>query len=217
MCRWAGTNVAKELEKKLDELKRLITNIAEVPYAHEAFCMLRKCASAPKVTHLMRTLPPHQSKPFLLKFDRLVRTGFQRLLNHDLEDKWWRIAKLPVKFGGVGLRTGTTTAAAQFAVCIAKCGEDLCRILGESYDPGAVINSYAKDQLEEILGDAVSTDGLLDDLGKRKIDGDDLSLAQRCELADFNEALKELTVDERLHVKAHCGSDHQWLRQDPIT
>ena len=45
----------------------------------------------------------------------------------------------------------------------------------------------------------------------------DLSLAQRCEAAEYKRiALETLTEDERLHVLANSGKDHHWLRVAPL-
>ena len=45
------------------------------------------CASACKVTHLMRTIPPKQLKTFLDGFDSLLRKAMERILGHDLNDQ----------------------------------------------------------------------------------------------------------------------------------
>ena len=46
------------LEKKLARLDHEINLLSEMTHLHECFTLLRSCASACKVTHLMRTIPP---------------------------------------------------------------------------------------------------------------------------------------------------------------
>ena len=65
--------VKSYLEKKLTRLKEEINMLSEMTHLHECFTLLRSCASACKVTHLMRTIPPEQLKTFLEGFDSLLR------------------------------------------------------------------------------------------------------------------------------------------------
>ena len=62
-----GSNafVEKCLDKKLTRLKEEISMLSEMTHLHECFTLLRSCASACKVTHLMRTKPPAQLTRFL--------------------------------------------------------------------------------------------------------------------------------------------------------
>jgi len=105
--------VERELEKKLTELDQLVSLLSEMPDRQGAFVLLRSCASNCKIVHLLRTLPPRDSLPLAKKFDAILRRGLEAIAGHKLEDVWWRISRLPVKFGGLGLRSGVT-AAAQF-------------------------------------------------------------------------------------------------------
>ena len=79
--------VEEVLEKKLVELKNLVDDIVKIPYKHEAFSILKACASDCRIVHLLRTLPPHQSLPFATKFDKIVRDGFTDLLECPLPDR----------------------------------------------------------------------------------------------------------------------------------
>jgi len=57
--------VESYLEKKLARLRTEIRSVSEMTHLHECFTLLRSCASACKVTHLMRTVPPKQLTKFL--------------------------------------------------------------------------------------------------------------------------------------------------------
>ena len=120
----SNEHVSKFLHGKLEELKMKVDAVVEFGdpekgggFKHEAFRLFQKCATACRVTHLMRTLPPHQSEPFIKKFDELVREGFEKLIGRKLRDPddvgddrdWrWRLAKLQSKVGCC-LCTGTST------------------------------------------------------------------------------------------------------------
>ena len=56
--------VEEYLEEKLVNLRKEIQRLTEMKHLHECFTLLRSCASACKVTHLMRTVPPKQLKTF---------------------------------------------------------------------------------------------------------------------------------------------------------
>ena len=49
--------VENYLEGKLARLRKEISMLSEMEHLHECFTLLRSCASACKVTHLMRTIP----------------------------------------------------------------------------------------------------------------------------------------------------------------
>ena len=100
------------LEKKLARLDNEINLLSEMTHLHECFTLLRSCASACKVTHLMRTIPPKQLKTFLDGFDSLLRKAMEKLLGHDLNDQQWLTCQLPGKYGGFGLRSGKIIAGA---------------------------------------------------------------------------------------------------------
>ena len=39
-------------------------------------------------------------------FDAVLRKGFEDLIGKTLEGRWWRVAQLPAKFGGMAMRGG---------------------------------------------------------------------------------------------------------------
>ena len=183
---------------------------------------MRSCASNCKIVHLCRALPPRDSIPFATQFDSILRKGFESILGHELEERWWRIARLPVKYGGVGLRSGVTTAAAQYAMSVMKTEHHVKDIAGQGYDAKTVLERDAKEALEKALGEkegemaTVDLDELLENGGRAKVDNLDLSLSQRCEAAEFNRIFEAMSQDEKDHILAHSGKDHHWLRVAPL-
>ena len=69
------------LEEKMIRLRKEINLLSEMSHLHECFTLLRSCASACKVTHLMRTIPPLQLQKFLNDFDSELEKQWKRFLD----------------------------------------------------------------------------------------------------------------------------------------
>ena len=81
----------------------------------------------------------------------MVRSGFERLIDTTLDDKWWSLAKLPSKFGGLGLRTGLGTHGAKYVMSLAHCADDISRLV-EGWSEVVVARRDAKQWLSHKLG-----------------------------------------------------------------
>ena len=209
--------VKAELNKKLDDLKKIVNSITEMPHTHEAFSLLQNCANVCRVTHLLRTIPPRQSEDFVTAFDEVLRHGFEKLIGTKLEKKWWRVARLPPKFGGMAMRSGTSSLGAQYAVSVTKCSPEISKMVGEIYKAEKIIARDAKHWLDKTLGKDVDVEALVTELQHRNKDKSfRLSLAQRCELAEQKRVHSLMSADEKLHVEEHKGSDHAWVRTLPL-
>ena len=220
-------HVEEQLRTKLEELRDLVKELSDMPAKHEGFTILRSCSSHCKIVHLLRTLPPAQSIPFAREFDRVLRAGFESLVGYKLTDRWWRLVKLPIKYGGVGLRSGDTTAAAQYATSVMKTATDVERV-APGYSARAVLERDVVEELQRALTVdpkepvTVDVDELIETEGRAKVENLDLSLAQRCEAAESERVLALMTQEEREHISAHSarttqgGSDHAWLRVAPL-
>ena len=104
--------VKEYLDGKLTELKTTTKILSEMPYAHEAWTLLRFCGSNARITHLQRVLPPKQMKPFNKEYDNLIRDAYCKILGVRHFPDWsWNIQKLPPRLGGVMLRTGLGLSA----------------------------------------------------------------------------------------------------------
>ena len=101
-----------------------------MPFKHEAYTLLRSCAAECRVVYLMRVLPPRQMRSFMEEFDKVLHIGFEGLLGISIEDKWWRLAQLPPKFGGMAIRSGLRTYGAQRICSLEKSAENVDRIVG---------------------------------------------------------------------------------------
>ena len=117
--------VESYLEERLTRLRKEIRLLSEMTHLHECFSLLRSCASACKVTHLMRTIPPKQLCKFLNGFDAELKRAMEKILGHDLNDSQWLLCQLPAKYGGFGLRSGKLIAGAQHVMSLQKCAFDM--------------------------------------------------------------------------------------------
>ena len=108
--------VEEQLDQKLTALEESLSLVSRMPAKHGAFILLQKCASVCKVNHLMRTIPPQQISKFIQKFDFLVKETFERILGlyEPLTDYQWAVARLPLKYSGMLLRTGLSTRGAHY-------------------------------------------------------------------------------------------------------
>ena len=61
----------------------------------------------------MRVIPTRQMERFMKDFDNVLQKGFEVIMGIPIKKKWWRLAQLPPKYGGMALRSGLQTYGAQ--------------------------------------------------------------------------------------------------------
>ena len=195
-----------------------------MPYRHEACTLLRSCASECRVTYLMRILPPCQIASFMREFDSVLRKGFEDLIGKSIEDKWWRVAKLPAKFGGMAMRSGLKTFGAQHIVSLIKTSEEVCRIVGP-YDACGVAKLAAGDWLTIACGGDVTVEQVIEKIQKRENVGvgiglqrqKDYSVAQLCERHEYSTVCELMYPEESIHIKANSGPGNKWVTVLPLS
>jgi len=74
----------------------------------------RHCLSIPKWLHLLRSSPSWESTPGLLRVDHSERSTLANIINVQLSDSSWSQASLPVRWGGVGVRSLLDLAPSAF-------------------------------------------------------------------------------------------------------
>ena len=113
---------------KLTEFMFLIirpTCVSYVSFWSTSYCRLDVCLSVHlSVTHtlVLYTLRTSEccDSPVLPQIDATLRDGLSRILQFDLSDDNWLQASLPVKNGGLGIRSVTTLAPSAFLASAAS-------------------------------------------------------------------------------------------------
>ena len=106
------------LESKRHELQRLSKRLELMP-SHDCLYLLRNVLTAPRLMYLLRTAPCSDS-PELPKFDALIRESLSTMLNTDLDDDRWTQASLPVRWGGLGIRSVVSLAPSAYLASAAS-------------------------------------------------------------------------------------------------
>ena len=101
------------LEKKLEDLSRLNEKLMLLDN-HDAFFLLKNCFSLPKIMYLLRCAPCFMCPDTLERFDLMLRSSLQAVLNVTLNDRAWEVATLPVRLGGLGIRKASDLAVPTF-------------------------------------------------------------------------------------------------------
>ncbi|CAE8622584.1 unnamed protein product [Polarella glacialis] len=121
---FAASKVAKAT-KLLDELSKL-----EDPQV--ATRLLRNCAGVCKVTHSMRTTPPHLQNSAFGSFDSAVRKAFCSVTSLLPNNNQWGQACRGFWFAGLGLRSAALHAEAAF-LASACASRELCHALDPAF------------------------------------------------------------------------------------
>ena len=176
----------------------------------------------------MRVIPPRQFCEFIENFDALLQKGFEKLLGIKIEKKWWRLAQLPPKYGGMALRSGLRTYGAQHLCSLAKSSNSVGRIVG-GWDAVEIAKRDTERWLNDALEDKIDIAKFVHkiqaptDLPVKHCDKDHstgkyrYSLAQRCELSEQKRLMSSMSGRERVHIEAHSGQHQLWVAQLPLS
>ena len=91
-------------QRALDRL--LLLHDAQVQHA-----LLRHCLDGCKVQWVLRTAPALLHPETLARGDLAIRSAFARIVGSPLSESQWRQACLPMRHGGMGIRTPSNIAA----------------------------------------------------------------------------------------------------------
>ena len=188
-----------------------------MPHKMEAFTLLRECLSQCKIVHLMRTVPPSQIEDFLVEYDNILRKALQDLIGSTLEDKWWSIARLSSKHGGVGLKSGATVFGAQHLMSLVACTEGIQKFC-QTWNLNAVATASTKKWLQRRLNHTIDVQLVIRSINAGEGFGGDgkLSLAQWCEDVAKSRVRSQMSNDELLHIMSNCGPGNVWIRATPL-
>ena len=160
---------------------------------------------------------------FMGDFDAVLRKGFDVLIGKSLDEKWWRLAQLPAKFGGMAMRSGLRTFGAQHIVSLIKTSAEVSRIVG-SYNACDVAKRETKEWLTNACRGEITVEQVVDKIGKENENvGVGLqrqriySIAKFCELHEHRRVCEMMSPEERIHIEAHSGPHHTWVTLLPLS
>jgi hypothetical protein len=100
------------LHKRVHSCSLLVDRLKDL-HAHDALTILRHSLSTPVLQHIMRASHCH-NHPRLLEFDSQLRLALSAILNVQLDDAAWLQSSLPVKLGGLGIRSANQLAPSSY-------------------------------------------------------------------------------------------------------
>ena len=98
--------------KRCEDLDRAVNRLAKLS-SHDALTILRSSLSAPKLLYTLRT-SPCVGHPLLDRYDKSLREGVSLITNSKLSDITWLQASLPIRDGGLGIRSVAVLAPSAF-------------------------------------------------------------------------------------------------------
>ena len=101
--------------------------------SHDALLLLRHSLAIPKLLYILRSSPSFLS-PCLKSYDDELRALVSRITNVPLEDPAWSQASLPVRCGGLGIRSAVQLAPSAFLSSAAGSSDLVRRILPDRLD-----------------------------------------------------------------------------------
>jgi hypothetical protein len=104
--------VDQAMAARCDQLGSVLPRLSKMA-AHEAFYLLKSCFALPRLMYLLRTAPCGSS-PETQRFDEVLRGAVSSLCNVRFDDKSWAQASLPVRWGGIGVRSAFQLAPSAF-------------------------------------------------------------------------------------------------------
>ena len=81
---------------------------------HPGLFLLKNAFSLPRLLFTLRSAPCHHHPELLSEYDVITRSTTEALCNIHFDDNSWSQAKLPVRYGGLGLRTAADLALPAF-------------------------------------------------------------------------------------------------------
>ena len=115
------------LASKREELATLASRLPLLA-AHDSLYLLRSVVSTPRLLYTLRTAPCTGSVE-LEGYDELLRATLTVTPNVNLTDAGWRQACLPIRCGGLGVRSAVSLAAPAYLASAASTANLVLRLL----------------------------------------------------------------------------------------
>jgi len=96
--------------------------------SHDSLYLLRHVVTTPRIMYTLRTSPFTDSNE-LFRYDETIQSTLSSTMNIELTESGWRQAVLPVRWGGLGIRSSVQLAPSAFMASTAGSASLLLRIL----------------------------------------------------------------------------------------
>ena len=106
------SGVDSALMAKCSQLESVLPRLMKMA-AHEAFFLLRSCFAVPRLLYLLRSAPC-SSSPGTTRLDDIIKGALTSICNIKLDADSWAQASLPVRWGGIGVRSTVDLAPSAF-------------------------------------------------------------------------------------------------------
>ena len=116
------------LQSKLESFQLMCERL-EVLDPHDALFLLRHAFALPKLTYFLRTSPCFKNTEILKKYDNAMRVALIRILNVGMEDSSWDQCSLPVRMGGLGVRTASEVSLPAYLSSVSATFECITPLL----------------------------------------------------------------------------------------
>ena len=120
-------SISDAISRKLQLLQIMADRLQHIP-SHDALVLLRNSLAIPKLLYLLRSSPSFLS-PRLKDYDCILRSTVSTITNTHLNNKAWTQASLPVKAGGLGIRSAEHLAPSAFLSSTSASNELVHHIL----------------------------------------------------------------------------------------
>ena len=122
------SSINRAIEEKLDILKIIGQRLSKFS-THDALVLLKHAFAIPKILYILRTAPSFIS-PALKDFDSHLRSLLSEVINVDLsDDMTWLQASLPVRSGGIGIRSAIQLAPSAYLASAAGCKDIIYHLI----------------------------------------------------------------------------------------
>ena len=158
-----GANSLESFARASTERVKMICRRLSPLDAHWALFFLSRYVSAPRINYLLRVAPMYTAGEELLIIDEIVRHCLSDHINVRLSDDAWKQASLPVRFGGLGVRSVSDLALPCFLASAHSAYELVSSILGHAgLAPDPLYTQAALDNFGQLYGgpDLPSGEGL---------------------------------------------------------
>ena len=135
-----GPAMDRILSERCTELERIVGRL-NLKSAQDALLILRAAYGSPKILNVLRSAPC-VDHPALTRFDTLLRDAISSITNCALDEVAWVQASLPIRVGGLGIRSVVMLASSAFLASAAATSDLQKTILGENWmTPDSVIST----------------------------------------------------------------------------